>query len=170
MQARIARVWQFFRTLEKGARFSLAALTILRSLQIILFITHLAACLFYFLSDALNFGATSEDGSLRFVEPDGPFTWIKLDKAQVMSLSVFERCAVHSPPQRLPLHRFNLGRQIGNGLLRASSTRRKFYRFRAVASGALHPVVVCAPVQCRMAQSHASFVLCRRLLLSHAGF
>jgi hypothetical protein len=49
--------------------------------------------MFYFLSDALDFGAVSHDTSLQFLHASGPFSWIKLDKAQVMTLSVFERCA-----------------------------------------------------------------------------
>lgn len=88
-QVRIYRIWTFVRGLERASALSLAFFTIARNVQLILCIVHVAACLFYYLTDLLYY--RSDEAAVNNGSPDTVDSWFELTLAEVEALSTFDR-------------------------------------------------------------------------------
>lgn len=93
MQLRLYRVWSLMWTLERTGIVSLMSFTIWRNVQLVLGITHLFACLFYFMADYQfysDFAKLPPGDPARAVDASD-LVWFQLTPADLRDWSTYER-------------------------------------------------------------------------------
>lgn len=93
MQLRLYRVWRLMWTLERTGIVSLLTFTLWRNVQLVLGITHLFACLFYFMAEYHFYSdfVALPDGDPALAADAEDEAWFQLTPAELRGWSTYER-------------------------------------------------------------------------------
>lgn len=93
MQLRLYRVWRLMWTLERTGLVSLLTFTLWRNVQLVLGITHLFACLFYFMADYQFYSdfVHLPDGDPALAADAEDAAWFQLTPAELRGWNTYER-------------------------------------------------------------------------------